>query len=188
MGSWTGQENKAQGAFGIGVECENHRLSRVHTHHMTTTLVLFNSGRGFSTHYSSHPTNKPSTSQAPFTSILFYLPTARFHGSKSCGNRSAYLGPARCAYRGQRRSRTWQSHRAVPQASPLMYTAREKDSKSCGNRSAYLSPARCAYRGQLRDRTWLGHHAIPKVSETSPGVVLTRGLFSQGGSTCEQQL
>ena len=36
------------------------------------------------------------------------------HGSKSCRNRSAYLGPARCVYRGQRRSRTWQSHRASP--------------------------------------------------------------------------
>ena len=51
----------------------------------------------------------------------------KFHGSKSCENRSAYLGPARCAYKGQRRSRTWQSHRAAPQASPLVYTAREKD-------------------------------------------------------------
>ena len=29
--------------------------------------------------------------------------------------------------RGQRRSRMWQSHRAAPQASPLVYTAREKD-------------------------------------------------------------
>ena len=53
--------------------------------------------------------------------------TAKSHGSKSCGNRSACLGPARCAYRGQRRSRTWQSHRAAPQAPPLVYMAREKD-------------------------------------------------------------
>ena len=46
-------------------------------------------------------------------------------GSKSCGNKVADEGPARCAYRGQRRSRsrTWQSHRAAPQASPLVYTA-----------------------------------------------------------------
>ena len=52
------------------------------------------------------------------------LQFAKFYGSKSCRNRSAYLGPARCAYRGQCRSRTWQSHRAAPQASPLVYTAR----------------------------------------------------------------
>ena len=53
--------------------------------------------------------------------------TTKFYGSKTCGSRSAHLGPARCAYRGQHRSRTWQSPRAAPQASPLLYTAREKD-------------------------------------------------------------
>ena len=31
--------------------------------------------------------------------------------------RAAHSGPARCAYGGQRRSRTWQSPRAAPQAS-----------------------------------------------------------------------
>ena len=51
----------------------------------------------------------------------------KFRGSKDCGNRSAHLGPACCAYRGRRRSRTWQSNRDAPQASPLVYTAREKD-------------------------------------------------------------
>ena len=51
--------------------------------------------------------------------------TAKSHGSRSHRNRSAYLGPARCASRGQRRSRTWQSHRAAPQASPLVYTSQE---------------------------------------------------------------
>ena len=39
---------------------------------------------------------------------------AKLHSSKRCRNRSAYLGPARCAYRGQRRSGTWQNHSARP--------------------------------------------------------------------------
>ena len=52
------------------------------------------------------------------TKTLGFMDTqnAEFRGSNSCRNRSAYLGPARCAYTGQRRSRTWQSHRAAPEA------------------------------------------------------------------------
>ena len=72
--------------------------------------------------------------------------TVNFHDSKSCGNRSAYLGPARCAYRGQRRSRTWQSHRATPQASPLVYTAREKDPHQ-GLRCLRCGPSRAPCPG-----------------------------------------
>ena len=72
--------------------------------------------------------------------------TARFNGSTSCGNRSAYLDPARCAYRAQRRSRTWQSHRAAPQASPLVYTAREKDPRQ-GLRCLRCGPSRAPYSG-----------------------------------------
>ena len=70
----------------------------------------------------------------------------KFHGSKGCRNRSVYLGPARCAYRGQRRSRTWQSHRAAPQASPLVYTAREKDPRQ-GLRCLRRGPSRAPYSG-----------------------------------------
>ena len=51
--------------------------------------------------------------------------TAKFHSSERRRNKVADLGPARCAYRGQRRRRTWQSHRAAPQASPSVYTARD---------------------------------------------------------------
>ena len=91
--------------------------------------------------------------------------TCTFNGSNSCGNsRSAYLGPARCAYRGQCRSRTFQQ---------------------LWNKAAYLGPARCAYRGQCRSRTfqqlwnkaaYLGPARCaydPKAVETTPAVVLT---------------
>ena len=71
---------------------------------------------------------------------------AKFNGSKSCGNRSAYLGPARCAYRGQCRSRTWQSHHAGPQASPLVYTAQEKDPRH-GLRCPHCWPPRAPCPG-----------------------------------------
>ena len=57
-----------------------------------------------------------------------------------------YLGPARCAYRGQRRSRTWQSHRAAPQASPLVYTAREIDPCQ-GLKCLRCGPFRAPYPG-----------------------------------------
>ena len=125
--------------------------------------------------------------------------TAKFHGSKSWRNRSAYLGPARCAYRGQRRSRTWQSHCAAPQASPLVYTAREKDPRQvlkclrCGSSRLGLlgvespgDPA-CTSRlpaavGQRFAEGWLGslcpppaplrgcRLAAPPVPLTPPGV------------------
>ena len=60
--------------------------------------------------------------------------------------RSAYLGPAHCAYGGQRRSRTWQSHRAAPQASPLVCTAREKDPRQ-GLRCLRCGPFRAPCPG-----------------------------------------
>ena len=47
--------------------------------------------------------------------------------SKSCGNRSAGLGPARCVYRGQRRDRMWCGLIPSPLASPSVYPAPEKD-------------------------------------------------------------
>ena len=46
--------------------------------------------------------------------------TAKFHGSKSCRSRSAYLGPARCAYRGERRDRTRRGPMPSPLAFPLV--------------------------------------------------------------------
>ena len=72
------------------------------------------------------------------------------------GERPAHSGPAR----GQCRGRTWQSHRAAPQASPSVYTAREKDTTSHRNRSAHSGPA----RGQRRGGTWQSHRAAPQAS------------------------
>ena len=52
---------------------------------------------------------------------------AKFHGSKNCTNRSAYLGPARYAYRVSAEAGRGGATVLPPQASPLVYTAREKD-------------------------------------------------------------
>ena len=80
--------------------------------------------------------------------VKFLDSPEQFHNpcSKRTSNSSAYLGLARSAYTGQRRSRTWQSHRAAPQASPLVYTAREKDPRQ-GLRCPRCGPFRAPCPG-----------------------------------------
>ena len=94
-----------------------------------------------------HP--QPDSQENPELQRQAEKETTKFHGSKRCGNRSAYLGPARCAYsayRGRRRSRTWQSQRGAPQASPLVYTVQETDPRQ-GLRCLRCGPSHAPYPG-----------------------------------------
>ena len=83
---------------------------------------------------------RPRAAAGRCCSCVGVLPSIR------CRNKLAHLGPARCAYRGQRRSRTWQSHRATHQASPLVETAREKDPRQ-GLRCLCCGPSCAPYPG-----------------------------------------